>query len=53
MTPFRLEDGLFTTSGKLPAEALTKLRREELKLALRLGRKLQRFVKQTIGGRGK
>jgi CBS domain-containing protein len=52
MTPFRLEAGLYTTSGKLPAEVLTKLRRDELKLALRLARKLQRFVKQAIGGGG-
>jgi CBS domain-containing protein len=50
MTPFQLEDGLYTTRGKLPAERLTKDRKTELKRILRAGQKLQKYVKHAVRG---
>lgn len=48
LTPFQLEDGYYTTRGKLPADRLTKERTSELKLALRIGNDLQKFVKKSV-----
>lgn len=48
LTPFQLEDGYYTTRGKLPADRLTKERTSELKLALRIGNELQKFVKKSV-----
>ncbi|MFH5185469.1 DUF294 nucleotidyltransferase-like domain-containing protein [Paenibacillus sp. TAB 01] len=48
LTPFQLEDGYYTTRGKLTADRLTKERTSELKLALRIGNDLQKFVKKSV-----
>jgi CBS domain-containing protein len=48
LTPYQLEDGRYTTRGKLPAEALTKERTNELKLCLRIGNDLQKYVKKSV-----
>jgi CBS domain-containing protein len=50
MAPFQLEDGLYTTRGKLPADRITKDRKLELKRCLRAGQKLQKYVKQAVRG---
>jgi len=47
-TPFQLEDGQYTTRGKLPAGLLTKERTSELKLCLRIGNDLQKYVKKSV-----
>jgi CBS domain-containing protein len=52
MTPFRIEDGKFTTRGVLSAKLLTKDVKRELKDALRVGAELQRKVKKTFGTEG-
>jgi CBS domain-containing protein len=49
LTPFQLENGLYTTRGKLTAEQLTKERRQDLKYCLRIGNEMQKFVRKTIG----
>ncbi|MUT68132.1 DUF294 nucleotidyltransferase-like domain-containing protein [Paenibacillus sp. NEAU-GSW1] len=50
MTTEKYEGGLFANNGKLPSKKLTKEMTEELKHALRIGKKLQRKVyKQTMG----
>ncbi|GGG55799.1 DUF294 nucleotidyltransferase-like domain-containing protein [Paenibacillus radicis (ex Gao et al. 2016)] len=50
MTTEHYENGLYGNNGKLPSRKLTKEMTEELKSALRLGKKLQRKVyKQTMG----
>jgi CBS domain-containing protein len=49
MTPFQLEEGLYTTRGKLLAEQLTKEHRQELRYCLRIGNELQKYVRKTIG----
>ncbi|GGG15372.1 DUF294 nucleotidyltransferase-like domain-containing protein [Paenibacillus abyssi] len=47
------EDGMFTNNGKLAGSRLTKEMKDELKLALKTGQKLQRRVyKQTMGKLG-
>lgn len=48
LTPFQLENGQYTTRGKLPAERLTKERTSELKLCLRIGNDLQKYVKKSV-----
>ncbi|WP_282936710.1 DUF294 nucleotidyltransferase-like domain-containing protein [Paenibacillus sp. RC67] len=48
LTPFQMEDGHYTTRGKLPADRLTKERTSELKLCLRIGNDLQKYVKKTV-----
>jgi len=48
MTPFQIEDGHYTTRGKLSAEQLTKERASELKLCLRIGNDLQKYVKKRV-----
>ncbi len=52
MTPYRIEDGKYTTSGVLSAKLLTKPIRRELKDALRVGAELQRKVRKTFGTEG-
>jgi CBS domain-containing protein len=52
MTPFRIEDGKYTTRGVIPAKLLTKPVKRELKDALRIGAELQRKVKKTFGTEG-
>jgi CBS domain-containing protein len=47
-TPFQVEDGLYTTRGKLAASQLTRETRLELKHCLRAGMELQKYVKKTI-----
>ncbi|NQX68138.1 hypothetical protein HQN90_18595 [Paenibacillus alba] len=49
LTPFQVENELYTTRGKLSAEQLTKEIKQELKECLRTGIELQKFVKKTIG----
>ncbi|TXK86039.1 DUF294 nucleotidyltransferase-like domain-containing protein [Paenibacillus sp. N3.4] len=48
MTPFQLEEEMYTTRSKLSAEQLTKEVRQELKQCLRAGIDLQKFVKKSI-----
>ncbi|ULL14657.1 hypothetical protein DVH26_09445 [Paenibacillus sp. H1-7] len=48
LTPFQLEDGHYTTRGKLPGDRLTKERTSELKLCLRIGNDLQKYVKKSV-----
>ncbi|NOU97935.1 hypothetical protein GC093_32615 [Paenibacillus sp. LMG 31456] len=48
LTPFQLEEGHYTTRGKLSADGLTKERISELKLCLRIGNDLQKYVKKSV-----
>ncbi|NHN31245.1 DUF294 nucleotidyltransferase-like domain-containing protein [Paenibacillus agricola] len=48
LTPFQMEDDQFTSRGKLAAEGLTKERTNELKLCLRIGNDLQKYVKKMV-----
>ncbi|CAG7650827.1 DUF294 nucleotidyltransferase-like domain-containing protein [Paenibacillus allorhizosphaerae] len=48
MTPFQIENGHYMTRGKLTAEQLTKERASELKLCLRIGNDLQKYVKKKV-----
>ncbi|WP_426452360.1 DUF294 nucleotidyltransferase-like domain-containing protein [Paenibacillus sp. S-38] len=48
MTPYQMVDGRYTTRGKLTAEQLTKERVSELKLCLRIGIELQKYVKKSV-----
>ncbi|MCZ8518022.1 MULTISPECIES: DUF294 nucleotidyltransferase-like domain-containing protein [Paenibacillus] len=48
MTPYQVEGGRYTTRGKLTAEQLTKERISELKLCLRIGIELQKYVKRSV-----
>jgi CBS domain-containing protein len=48
MTPYRLEDGKYTTRGILPSQMLTKEVKRELKQALRRGAELQKLAKRTF-----
>ncbi|TVY08321.1 hypothetical protein FPZ49_19510 [Paenibacillus cremeus] len=48
LTPYQLEAGHYSTRGKLSAEQLTKERMTELKLCLRIGMDLQRYVKKSV-----
>ncbi|MBW7452916.1 DUF294 nucleotidyltransferase-like domain-containing protein [Paenibacillus sepulcri] len=51
MTTERQEDGLYANNGKLAGSKMTKELTDELKIALRLGKKLQRRVyKETMSG---
>jgi CBS domain-containing protein len=47
-TPFQLEEGLYSSRGKLPARLLSKESRHELKLALHVGIDLQKYVQKRI-----
>jgi CBS domain-containing protein len=47
-TPFQLEDGLYSSRGKLPGRLLSKESRQELKLALHVGIDLQKYVQNRI-----
>ncbi|MFF2481578.1 DUF294 nucleotidyltransferase-like domain-containing protein [Paenibacillus sp. NPDC058071] len=50
MTTENIDEGLYANNGKLASRKLTKEMTEELKSALRLGKRLQRTVyKQTMG----
>ncbi|MBD2846052.1 hypothetical protein IDH44_12680 [Paenibacillus sp. IB182496] len=49
MTMELMEDGMYTSNGKLAGRKLTKETKEQLKGGLRIGRKLQKHVeKQTL-----
>lgn len=48
LTPFQLEDEMYTTRGKLNADRLTKEIRRELKQILRTGIELQKYVGKSI-----
>ncbi|WP_135554227.1 DUF294 nucleotidyltransferase-like domain-containing protein [Paenibacillus cymbidii] len=48
LTPFQLEDGRYTSRGKLAATDLTKERKHDLKLCLKIGTQLQRYVNTHI-----
>ncbi|MEK3724184.1 DUF294 nucleotidyltransferase-like domain-containing protein [Paenibacillus sp. FSL H8-0034] len=48
LTPFQLEENQYTSRGKLTADGLTKQRINELKLCLRIGNDLQKYVKKMI-----
>ncbi|TBL81321.1 DUF294 nucleotidyltransferase-like domain-containing protein [Paenibacillus thalictri] len=51
-TPYQMEQGQYTTRGKLPADMLTKERTNELKFCLRIGKDLQKYVQSKIKERG-
>jgi CBS domain-containing protein len=48
ITPYQIEEGMYTTRSKLSADQLTKELRQELKLCLRVGIDLQKYVKKSI-----
>lgn len=48
LTPFQLENDMYTTRGKLGAEQLTRELKNELKQILRAGMELQKYVKKSI-----
>ncbi|TDF95863.1 DUF294 nucleotidyltransferase-like domain-containing protein [Paenibacillus piri] len=48
MTPYQMEEGRYTSRGKLSSDALTKERISELKLCLRIGNELQKYVKKSV-----
>ncbi|MBP1963450.1 DUF294 nucleotidyltransferase-like domain-containing protein [Paenibacillus aceris] len=48
LTPFQLENEMYTTRGKLGADQLTKEVKHELKQCLRSGIELQKYVKRSI-----
>jgi CBS domain-containing protein len=48
LTPFQMEEDHYTSRGKLTAEGLTKERTNELKLCLRIGNDLQKYVKKMV-----
>ncbi len=47
-TPYQMENGRYTTRGKLTAGQLTKERVTELKQCLRIGTDLQKYIKKCI-----
>lgn len=47
LTPIRLEDGLYTTRGKMRAADLTKEVAAELKACLQVGEQLQKYIRKT------
>jgi CBS domain-containing protein len=47
-TPFQLEDGLYSSRGKLTASQLSKQSKKELKYALYTGIDLQKFVQKKV-----
>lgn len=47
-TPFQAEDGFYSTRGKLQAPMLTKEAVGELKACLRVGERLQKYIKKHI-----
>jgi CBS domain-containing protein len=48
VTPYQVIDGHYTTRGKLTSEQLTKERVSALKLCLRIGSDLQKYVKKSV-----
>ncbi|SFL27289.1 CBS domain-containing protein [Paenibacillus sp. 1_12] len=48
LTPFQLEGNQYTSRGKLTADGLTKERINELKLCLRIGKDLQKYVRKMV-----
>ncbi|MEW9698521.1 DUF294 nucleotidyltransferase-like domain-containing protein [Paenibacillus sp. SI8] len=48
ITPFQVEDHIYSTRSKLRADQLTKDLRQELKYCLRVGMDLQKYVKKSI-----
>ncbi|NEW08722.1 hypothetical protein GK047_22250 [Paenibacillus sp. SYP-B3998] len=48
LTPYQIEDGMYTTRSKLSADQLSKKVRQDLKLCLRVGIDLQKYVKKSI-----
>jgi CBS domain-containing protein len=48
LTPFQLEDGLYTTRGKLRADQLNRASRQELKFCLHTGIEIQKFVSKAV-----
>ncbi|NDI36421.1 DUF294 nucleotidyltransferase-like domain-containing protein [Chengkuizengella sediminis] len=47
-TLYKKENGLYTSNGILKAKQLTKEQREKLKSSLRIGNKLQKYIKKKI-----
>jgi CBS domain-containing protein len=48
LTPYQLEDEMYTTRGRLGADQLTKEVKQELKQCLRTGIELQKYVRKSI-----
>ena len=48
LTPYQIEDEMYTTRGKLNADQLTKEIKQELKHCLRTGIELQKYVRKSI-----
>jgi CBS domain-containing protein len=48
LTPFQLENGFYSTRGKLTADQLSKESRQELKFCLRAGIAIQKFVSKSV-----
>ncbi|MCD1259077.1 hypothetical protein B5M42_009530 [Paenibacillus athensensis] len=48
MTPFTIDNGMYTTRSKLSAEQLTRELKQELKFCLRAGMELQKFVRKSV-----
>jgi CBS domain-containing protein len=47
-TPYQIEDGLYSSRGKLSPDLLTKELRHELKFTIHVGMNLQKFVRKKI-----
>ena len=48
LAPYRLEDGFYTTKGKLRAADLTKEVASQLKACLHVGEQLQKYIKKIM-----
>jgi CBS domain-containing protein len=48
LTPFQLENDLYSTRGKLKAEQLNRESRQELKFCLHTGIEIQKFVSKAV-----
>jgi CBS domain-containing protein len=48
ITPFQVEEGLYSSRGKLSAKLLSKRSRQELKFSLHAGIELQKYVQSKV-----
>jgi CBS domain-containing protein len=49
MTYYKLEDGHYTSNGILKAKELTRELIQELKISLRVGKDMQRYIERSLG----
>jgi CBS domain-containing protein len=48
VTPFQVEEGMYSSRGKLSVKLLSKKSRQELKFALHVGIELQKYVQRIV-----